>query len=290
MNDLVFDGNALYARAFFATCRDYIDLNAAIRSCIQTVCSLVNQDVPRLGVKIDRTIFCWDGNEHGRDKGSHRAEKPPQYNEGKSILQEALTALIGTAHAMSPQHEADDVAATVVESSSADDVYVASSDKDLMQLQGEHVHYFCLNNKALLTRPYITGKFGVKHPRQIAIAQAIMGDKVDNIPGIKGWGPKKVKTLFEAVTSKMSFEEALTAIERQIPDCHLPAFYSSLERTLLDLTIQGLPDPAPLKLLPVEEAFELGIDGLEDAYMRMHSSYAGTRRAEASVGMDERDY
>jgi 5'-3' exonuclease len=289
MTDMIVDGNSLYARAWFATNRDYIDVNAVLRSCVQTVCSLLNRDVQRLGARIDRTLFCWDG-EHGHDKGDHRVEKPPQYHEGKLILQEALTALLGTAHATPPKHEADDAVATSVENSTAEDIYVVSGDKDLMQLQADHVHYFCLNNKALLSRPFIVNKFSVKHPAQIAIAQAVLGDRIDNIAGIKGWGPKKVKTLFEVVTAEMSFVEALDAIERQVPDCHLEAFYDSLGRTLLDRTLKGLPEPAPLVLMPLEQAFDIGIEGIEDAWARMHGSYSG-RRPQTGVraGMDEDD-
>lgn len=288
MNDVIVDGNSLYARAWFATTRDYIDVNAVLRSCIQTVCSLLNRDVPRLNARIDRTLFCWDG-DHGRDKGDHRVEKPPQYHEGKAILQEALTALLGTEHATPPKHEADDAVATSVEKSTAEDIYVVSGDKDLMQLQADHVHYFCLNTKALLSRPFIVNKFGVKHPRQIAIAQAILGDKIDNISGIKGWGPKKVKLLFEVVTAEMTFVEALEAIERQIPDEHAEAFYTSLERTLLDITLEGLPAPAPLVLMSVEEALDIGIEGIEDAWIRLVNSYSGRRSSAGAskVGMDE---
>jgi DNA polymerase-1 len=287
MTDVIIDGNSLYARAWFATCRDFIDVNAVLRSAIQTVCSLLNRDVQRLGTRIDRTLCCW----HGRDKGDKRTEKPPQYHEGKLILQEVLAALIGTNHATPPVHEADDAVATSVENSPADEIYIVSGDKDLMQLQCDTVHYFCLNNKAILSRTFINNKFGVKHPRQIAIAQAVLGDKIDNIPGIKGWGPKKVKTLFEAVTVDMSFVEALDAIERQIPDCHLQAFYDSLERTLLDMTIPGLPEPAPLKLIEIEDMLEIGVDGIDDAYMRMYSSYTGRRAASTgvSVGFEEND-
>jgi DNA polymerase-1 len=221
-------------------------------------------------------------------------EKPPEYHEGKAMLQEDLVKLIGTNHAMPPAHEADDAVATAVEKSTADDIYIVSGDKDLMQLQCDSVHYFCLNNKGLLSRPFILNKFGVKHPRQIAIAQAVLGDKIDNIPGIKGWGPKKVKTLFEAVTAEMTFVEALDAIERQIPDEHIEVFYASLERTLLDPTLTGLPEPAPLKLMSIEEMLDLNIFGIDDAYMRMHDSYSGKpgrqRPAQVDVGMDEADY
>lgn len=281
MTDVIIDGNSLYARAWYATCRDFIDVNSALRSALQTVFSLLNRDVQRLGARIDRTLFCWDG-EHGRDKGDQRQEKPPAYHEGRAIIQEVVTYLLGTAHAIPPAHEADDAVATAVERSPADEIYVVSGDKDLMQLQCDSVNYFCLNAKALLSRTYINTKFGVKHPRQIAIAQAVLGDKIDNIPGIKGWGPKKVKSLFDAVTPEMSFMEALEAVERQIPDCHLQAFYDSLDRTLLDMTLEGLPEPAPLKLVTVEEMMDCGVTGIEDAYIRMYSSYTGRR---ASTGV-----
>lgn len=290
MTDMIVDGNSLYARAWFATTRDFIDVNAVLRSCIQTICSLLNRDVPRLSARIDRTLFCWDG-QHGRDKGDHRIEKPPQFHDGLAILQEVLPRLFGTANATAPTNEADDAVATSVEKSTAEDIYVVSGDKDLMQLASDHVHYFCLNNKGLLSRPFILNKFSVKHPRQIAIAQAVLGDKIDNIPGIKGWGPKKVKTLFEVVTAEMSFAEALDAIERQIPDQHIEAFYTSLERTLLDITLEGLPEPAPLVLMEIDDALNVGIDGIDDAWIRLYSSYSGRRApAGVKVGMEEQDY
>jgi hypothetical protein len=289
MTDLIIDGNSLYAKAWYATSKDYIDANAVLRSSLQTVFSLLNKDVDRIGQHIDRTLFCWDGN-HGRDKGD-RQTKPEQYYTTREILQEVLSSVIGTAHAIPPHHEADDAVATAVERSTADDVYVVSGDKDLMQLHAENVHYYCLNTHALLSRSFVTTKFGVKHPRQIAIAQAILGDRIDNIPGIRGWGPAKVRTIFGAVTDRMDFQQALAAVEAQIPNNLLNDFYTSLERTLLDPTLEGLPEPAPLKLATPEEILNCGVDGVEDSYSRMHNSYSGRRgRPAVKAGMDEDDY
>jgi DNA polymerase-1 len=196
--------------------------------------------------------------------------------------------LIGADHATPPHSEADDAVATVVEKSKADQVYIVSGDKDLMQLYADTVGYYCLHTRALLSRHFVTSKFGVKHPRQIAIAQAVIGDKIDNVPGIRGWGPAKVKILFEAVTENMTFVEALDVIDAQIPAKHKDAFYASLERTLLDPTLEGLPEPAPLKFATPEEMMGCGVTGIEDAYIRMYSSYTG-RRAPARVvlGMEE---
>ncbi len=285
--DLIIDGNSLYARAWYATCRDFIDINAVLRSALQTVFSLINKDVDRIGERIDRTLFCWDG-IHGRDKGD-RQLKPSQYHETRLIFQELLTGLIGTAHATPPHNEADDAVATAVEKSIAEEVYIVSGDKDLMQLRADTVHYYCLNTRALLTRQFVTSKFHVKHPRQIAIAQAILGDKIDNVPGIRGWGPSKVKSLFETVTVDMSFVDALNVIVAQIPEKFLNVFYASLDHTLLDPALTGLPAPAPLKFVPVEEIMDCGVTGLEDSYIRMFGSYSGRRAVAPEGSMNEDD-
>lgn len=291
MNDLIVDGNSLFARAWYANTKDFIHVPGVLRSALQTTFSLLNQEVGRIDDTIDRTLFCWDG-EHGRDKGEHRQVKPPQYHEAKSTFQEAVTALLGTAHACPPKHEADDAVATAVYASEARRIYVVSGDKDLMQLQGRNVFYYDLNQNMVVSQPFILRKFDVKHPSQVAIALAILGDRVDNIPGIKGWGPKKVKTLFENVPDKADFEHALDAIVAQIPENLQESFYVSLERTLLNPLLEGLPGPAPVKLADIETVIDLGINGIEESYLRMYKSLTGetVERPEAHVGMEEQDY
>jgi hypothetical protein len=49
MTDLIVDGNSLYARAWYATAKDFIDANMVLRSALQTVFSLINKDVDRIG-------------------------------------------------------------------------------------------------------------------------------------------------------------------------------------------------------------------------------------------------
>lgn len=287
MNDLIVDGNSLFARAWYANTKDYIHVNSVLRSALQTTFSLINQEVGRIDDQLDRTLFCWDG-DHGRDKGD-RQVKPTQYHEAKQLFQEAVTALLGTAHACPPRHEADDAVATAVFNSRARRIYVVSGDKDLMQLQGKNVFYYDLNQNMVVAQPFILRKFDVKHPSQVAIALAILGDRIDNIPGIKGWGPKKVKAIFENVSADANFEEALDAVVAQIPEHLQESFYVSLERTLLDPLLKGLPSPAPVALASVETMIDIGINGIEDAYLRMYKSYTGESvgRPEMKVGFEE---
>lgn len=290
MNDLVVDGNSLFARAWYATSKDYINPTAVLRSALQTFCSLLNQEVGRIDDQIDRTLFCWDG-DHGRDKGDHRQPKPPQFHETLAEFQDATTKLFGCAHACPPHHEADDAVATAVYSSEARRVYVVSGDKDLMQLQGKNVFYYCLNQNMVVSQPFVLKKFDVKHPSQIALALAILGDRIDNIPGIKGWGPKKVKSIFACVPDDANFQQALDAVVAQIPENLQEAFYVSLERTLLDPLLKGLPSPAPVRLATIEDMIDVGVHGMEDAYMRMYKSYTGENvsRPDTKVGFQE-DY
>ena len=93
----------------------------------------------------------------------------------------------------------------------------------------------------------ILQRWKIKRPIQLAIALAIQGDSSDNISGIKGWGPKKVEKLFESVTPDMEFEAALSAIVSQIPENKQEEFFESLDLTLLDCDIPGVPSPVEPK-------------------------------------------
>ncbi len=98
-----------------------------------------------------------------------------------------------------PGFEADDVIATLMEQSKQEGIIsvVVTSDKDLLQLVGGDVYtldpmkdYFVYDKKA------VEEKWGVP-PEQIVDLLSIMGDSVDNIPGVKGIGPKGALELIQ---------------------------------------------------------------------------------------------
>lgn len=250
----------------------------AVKAALCTVLSLMDVNGDRLGEKIDRILFAWDG-EDKRDKG--RAAKPPQYHQTRDLLKEYLSLMLSPTHACSRLHEADDVVATAVKQSDAENVFVVSGDKDLQQLaDGERVHYYCLNQKMVLPLRYMRDKWNVKKPNQIAIVLAILGDKADLIDGIKGWGPKKVKSLFEQVTPEMDLTEALLAIEAQIPPKLLDRFYGDLDLTLLNPDIPKIPLASPVHLADMRAIEELHLRGLIDYYRPVYRVYHA-RRADA---------
>ena len=87
--------------------------------------------------------------------------------------------------------EADDLIATVaVQASAADfDVVIVSSDKDLMQLVDEKISmYDSMKNKNIGVAE-VQEKFSVA-PSQVLDVLSLMGDASDNVPGVRGIGPK----------------------------------------------------------------------------------------------------
>ncbi len=92
--------------------------------------------------------------------------------------------------------EADDLIATYVKLAEEDKIetIIVSSDKDLMQLVSNNVTMLDpMKNKKIETKD-VEEKFGVC-PDKVIFIQALTGDKVDNIPGAPGIGPKTASQL-----------------------------------------------------------------------------------------------
>ena len=95
-------------------------------------------------------------------------------------------------------YEADDIIAAYCELSQKEKIQsiIVSSDKDLMQLVNENVTMLDpMKNKSIGIEQVIE-KFGLP-PEKVIQIQALTGDKVDNIPGAPGIGPKTALQLIE---------------------------------------------------------------------------------------------
>ena len=73
---------------------------------------------------------------------------------------------------------------------------IVSSDKDLMQLVNEKVEMLDPMKNKKIGIPEVIEKFGVE-PKKVIQIQALTGDKVDNIPGAPGIGPKTALELIK---------------------------------------------------------------------------------------------
>lgn len=271
MTDGIFDTPSIFARAWFASMRVEADPAAAVEAALVSVAALISPQSRRIEEKMDRLLFCWDG---AKAPSKGREAKPEHFKASMKVFREMLTEIFGAVHAEHPDYEADDAVATAVRHSDADQVYVISGDKDLTQLQSGNVHYYCLNTKAVLSSSFICRKWGVKHPSQVAIALAIIGDRIDGIPGIPKWGPVKAKSLFAAVRPHMDFMAAFRVIEAQVPTELREPFYTSLERTLLERDLPGLPEAGEPVLMPIKDARQLEMPDFFQFYVSVYSRYA----------------
>jgi DNA polymerase-1 len=107
-----------------------------------------------------------------------------------------LFAVMGIPCLEAAGYEADDVLATVATQavSLGGDCVLATADKDARQLLGEHVRLLNLRNNALLGPPELEAEWGLR-PDQVVDYLALVGDAVDNVPGIPGIGPKTASEL-----------------------------------------------------------------------------------------------
>ncbi len=87
--------------------------------------------------------------------------------------------------------EADDVIGTLARRAAAEgiDVTISTGDKDFAQLVGPHVTLVNTMSGSVLDRAVVIEKFGVP-PERVIDLLALMGDSIDNIPGVPKCGPK----------------------------------------------------------------------------------------------------
>ncbi len=111
---------------------------------------------------------------------------------------EQLLAGFGVPALGIPGWEADDVIATLVEMVSQQDVDVTviTSDKDIRQLLSPKVRLYNFRKNQYLGEEDLQKDWGVT-PAQVVDFQALVGDSIDNVPGVPLVGPKKASALLE---------------------------------------------------------------------------------------------
>ena len=133
----------------------------------------------------------------------YKAQRPPMPDDLRQQLQPIrnCVAALGIPAIEVAGYEADDVIGTIASRATATmSVIIASGDKDMAQLVGEHVLQYNPLQEQLMDAAAVSEKFGVP-PEKIIDYLAIVGDTADNIPGIPGVGPKTAVPLLTALDS-----------------------------------------------------------------------------------------
>lgn len=129
--------------------------------------------------------------------GDYKANRPPMPDELAAQIEPVrrFFQLIGLEEISLDGYEADDVLATLGESfKDSYDIVFVTSDKDYSQLVEERVTIFDPARDISYDHEGVFSKFGV-HPEQFVDYLALTGDASDNIPGVRGIGPKGAEKL-----------------------------------------------------------------------------------------------
>lgn len=123
----------------------------------------------------------------------YKANRPPMPDDLRAQIQplHAIIRAMGLPLLIVDGVEADDVIGTLAMQarSQQQEVLISTGDKDMAQLVGPHVTLVNTMTNTVLDRDGVIEKFGIA-PEQIVDYLALMGDKVDNIPGVEKCGPK----------------------------------------------------------------------------------------------------
>ena len=130
----------------------------------------------------------------------YKANRPPMPEE----LREQIEPIHNVIRAMGlplisiSGVEADDVIGTLSEMATAEKrpVLISTGDKDMAQLVNDYVTLVNTMTQVVLDRDGVVEKFGVP-PELIIDLLALMGDSVDNIPGVAGVGEKTALALLQ---------------------------------------------------------------------------------------------
>ncbi|MDY6814549.1 MAG: DNA polymerase I [Pseudomonadota bacterium] len=123
----------------------------------------------------------------------YKANRPPMPDDLAMQIEpiHKIVRAMGLPLLIVPEVEADDVIGTLANEATSKgiDVVVSTGDKDMAQLVSDHVTLINTMTETRMDREGVVEKFGVT-PEQIIDYLALVGDKVDNIPGVNKCGPK----------------------------------------------------------------------------------------------------
>ena len=239
---------------------------------------------------------------------AQREETPEGIRIAVPLIRELLAAYRIPAVEV-PDFEADDVIGTLSDlaARAGHEVLMVTPDKDYGQLVTEHVRMYRPmqgGGYEIWGEAEIREKFGLDSPAQVIDYLALLGDKVDNIPGCKGIGEKGAQKLLseygtvenllahaseiKGATGKKLIEGAddirlsyyLATIRRDVPISYTAGDYARREkdeeavrrlfeelefRTLLSRVLGTAPAPTPKKIaLPPDDLFA-GLEETEEA-------------------------
>jgi DNA polymerase I len=250
---LIVDGHAYAYRAFYAI-RELRSPSGQPTNAIYGFVKMLGK--MRTTIEPTHLIVVWDGGlsaERIAALPEYKAQRPEMPDDLRPQLDEIVSYLkaAGIASFQSEGVEADDYIACLARHAAGANmtVVIASSDKDFMQLVSPFVGLLNPNDKSetVWTDEQVRAKTGVG-PSQIVDWLGLMGDSVDNIPGVPGVGPKTAADLLNRFGSVTELLGRLDEVKSEKLRGVLSASAETVRRNLKlvklqdDLTCEFLPE------------------------------------------------
>ncbi len=276
------DGYGFVFRAFHAlppmTRADGTPIGAVYGFTNMLIKLLANLDVSHIAVVFDA------GSKTFRNDlfSGYKANRPPCPEElipQFSIIREAAEAL-NLLILEKVGFEADDLIATVAKQASREDfeVVIVSSDKDLMQLvDGQVTMYDALKNR-MIGEKEVEEKFLVK-PNQVLDVLSLMGDASDNVPGVRGIGPK---TAAELINKYQTLENLFEHLEEIKQEKRRQMLIDGVENAKLSKQLITLCESVPVS----DNMDDYLVQNIEGAKLVKFSETQGFRALTAKVRKD----
>ena len=234
-----------------------------------------------------------------RDKlfADYKAKRPsmPEELASQLPLVRRLCQALRLPMIESPGYEADDVIGALSRQSERQDldVYIVTSDKDLMQLVGGRVRVLRpgqgpAKSDLVVDAAKVEELMGAR-PEKVPEIMALMGDSIDNIPGAKGIGEKGARELIRRFGSAEAALEHASEVENKR---YREALLNGREQVLLSRQLATIAADAPVTLdLGAFGRREPDVEALRELYAELgFSSLLRELPAGATVAPAATDY
>lgn len=240
---------------------------------------LIGGETPRLVLVFDAKGKTFRHERYNQYK-ANRAEAPMDLIPQFALIREAAIAY-GIPQIEAPSYEADDVIATlsVMATSEGIDTNILSGDKDLMQLISPEGASPCVSMIDPMTMSRVTSKEVYEkwavQPEGLGDVLALCGDTADNVPGVKGIGPKIAASLINDFGSLANLLENIQSVkqksrrEKLLEGKDLAILSRELVELVRDVPLERMTFPHGYTKISELYTEQLDPDRLLDFYDRM---------------------
>lgn len=198
---------------------------------------------------------------------NHRHEMFPEYKAGRPKSPDdmkvqikhikKLVRTLGIRAIRRKGEEADDLIGSIAVKAAREgyEVLIVSGDKDFNQLVSKRITIYNQQKRMWITTKVVTTNYGIT-PKQFVDYLALMGDKVDNIPGIPGCGPvTAVRWLqtFGNIDTLLGSHKKLPKRESELVKAHKAHAIMSRDLARIKTDLPNMPSIDSLKCTGVNQ-------------------------------------